>query len=81
VQVLYLRRDLERGDEIFGMVEALIHTEVDESYCLALEVGGSRDHSLDLLCRGLAPRSPEVDHQNFPRVVLKLGFQTCHLIC
>ena len=71
---------LKSLDKLFSFLEALINTEVDESNFLALEALCSIEYIINISNRRLAPRSPEIDDQNFTSVMRKACLNASELI-
>jgi hypothetical protein len=73
MQVGYLGLGLKSLHKILSFLKTLIHTQVNKSNLLSEEVFGSAKYMMDVLNRWVAPRCPEVDSKDFPRLMLECG--------
>ena len=80
MQVGHLGLGIESLHEILSFLKTLIHTQVNKSNLLSEEVFGSAKDMMDVLNRWVAPRGPEVDNQDFPRLMLECGIVAGYLI-
>lgn len=80
MQVGHLGLGLESLHEILSFLKTLIHTQINKSNLLSEEVFGSAKDMMDVLNRWVAPRGPEVDNQDFHRLMLECGIKAGYLI-